>query len=111
MAARVLSWIVGVPFAIVLVIFAVSNRMIVRLDLWPSPFGLEVPVYLMVLVPLITGSLFGAALAWLAAGRLRAQIRTHTREVRRLEQKIEALKRQFQTATRKSVHARALSTE
>ncbi|KAF0146552.1 MAG: conserved exported protein of unknown function [Rhodospirillaceae bacterium] len=90
---RVLGWIIGTSFAIIMVIFAVSNRGLVRLDLWLLPFGIEMPVYLMVLGPLMIGFLFGVVVMWLAAGRLRARVRARTREVRLLEQK--ALKRQF----------------
>ncbi|VBB68677.1 hypothetical protein RIEGSTA812A_PEG_150 [invertebrate metagenome] len=95
---RILSWIVSLPFAAVLGVFAVSNRANVRLDLWPLPFGLEVPIYLIALGPLAVGFLLGLATTWVASGRLRVRIRARNREVRMLEQRTEALKHQLELA-------------
>ena len=69
MVVKVLGWILGVPFAIILVIFAISNRTSVRLDLWPLPFGIETPLYLLVLGPLAMGFLAGAVVVWLVRRR------------------------------------------
>jgi len=65
MIVKTLSWVLGIPFAVVLVIFAVSNHISVRLDLWPLPFWIETPLYLLVLGPLAMGFLIGGIAVWL----------------------------------------------
>lgn len=85
---------IGIPVAVALGIFAVSNRDAVRLDLWPLPFGLEAPVYLLALSSLVIGFLVGLVSTFVASGRLRVRIRARLREVRMLEQRTEALKHQ-----------------
>ena len=91
--------IVGIPVAVALGIFAVSNRDAVRLDLWPLPFGLEAPVYLLALIPLAIGFLIGLVSTLVASGRLRVRIWTRLREVRMLERRTETLKHQLPTGT------------
>jgi uncharacterized integral membrane protein len=74
-AGRVVAWIVGLPLAVVVVVFAVANRQTVELDLWPLPYSIDLPIYLAVLVPLLLGLLLGAAfmLPPLVAARRRAR--------------------------------------
>ena len=57
-----------------MVVFAVANRQEIHLDLWPLPFGIDIPAYLAVLGPLALGLVGGALPVWLssAAVRLRA---------------------------------------
>lgn len=92
---RILSVLVGIPVAVSLGLFAVSNRASVRLDLWPLPFGLEAPVYLLALSPLAIGFLLGIVSTFVASGPLRVRIRARLREVRMLEKRTEALKHQI----------------
>ncbi len=79
---KLLTWLVGLPTAVATAVFAVANRQEIRLDLWPLPFGLEVPAYMAVLVPLAAGLVSGALLVWLslAPARFRAM-----RDRRRLD--------------------------
>ena len=57
------GWLIGIPFALVISMFAVSNRGPVALALWPMPETLEVPVYLVVLLSLLAGFVLGAGAA------------------------------------------------
>ena len=61
---RLLNWIGGLILAAIVVTFALSNRQIVQIGLWPLIEGLELPLYLAVLLPLLIGMLLG----WLGAG-------------------------------------------
>jgi uncharacterized integral membrane protein len=61
---RLVRWIGGLILAAVVVTFALSNRQIVQIGLWPLIEGLELPLYLAVLLPLLLGILLG----WLGAG-------------------------------------------
>ena len=61
---RLIKWIGGLILAAIVVTFALSNRQIVQIGLWPFIEGLELPLYLAVLLPLLGGILLG----WLGAG-------------------------------------------
>ena len=63
--------LITLPIAVVVVSFAVSNRGSVALEFWPLPGDMLLPVYLMVLAPLVVGFLIGAFIAWLSAGKHR----------------------------------------
>lgn len=82
---KVVTWIVGAPLAAVAVVFSVANRGVTRIDLWPLPFSVDAPVYLLVLGALVVGLLVGALMAWLSAGRLRARLRERNGRVAELE--------------------------
>jgi putative membrane protein len=71
---RFLAWIVGLPLIVLVAVFAVANRAEIRFDLWPLPFGIDLPGYLAVLVPLGFGLACGFLLGWVTGlkARLRA---------------------------------------
>jgi len=57
------GWLIGVPVALLIAWFAVSNRSVVQLELWPLPGSLDAPLYLTVLIALLAGFILGAAAA------------------------------------------------
>jgi uncharacterized integral membrane protein len=87
---KFLWWIVLALAAIVLILFAVSNRETVSLGLWPLPALVELPLYLVVLGMLILGFLAGELVAWIGAWHWR-------REARRSRDRIAALERELET--------------
>lgn len=74
--------------AIFLILFAVSNRETVSIGLWPLPFLVELPLYLLFFLSLLIGALIGAGGAWIAG-------RSDRRELRRRRRRIEALEREL----------------
>ena len=58
-AARAAYTAVTVPFTVLAVLFAVSNRHAVEVHLWPLPGGMDVPVYMLALLALLAGFLIG----------------------------------------------------
>jgi uncharacterized integral membrane protein len=84
--------------AIFLILFAVSNRETVSLGLWPLPFLIDLPLYLLFFLSLLVGGLMGASAAWIAwrGGR---------RELRRRRRRIEALEREL-AATHSQMESR-----
>lgn len=88
---HLLRWIIGLPVTIVLVVFAVANRQIVPVDLYPLPVMAELPVYLVVLGALLTGFVLGLFAAWIAGHRHRSQARAESRRASRLEREVERL--------------------
>lgn len=73
--SRFISWIVMVPAAVVVVLFAVNNREVIGVDLWPLPFAASVPLFVIVLGALVIGFLVGATITWLSGGRARRRAR------------------------------------
>ena len=86
-------WSVTLIAAAVLVPFAIANRATVSLGLWPLPFLLEVPVYLLVLLTLLAGFCIGAAYVRIAGHWSRREIRRRRRRVEALEREAGATQR------------------
>jgi lipopolysaccharide assembly protein A len=70
---RLFAWIIGLPLAVAVTVFAVANRAEIRFDLWPLPFGVDLPAYLAVLAPLGVGLAVGFLSGW--ATGLKARLR------------------------------------
>ena len=88
-----LSWLVTLPITLVVVVFAVSNRESVALDLWPFRLEAQLPLFLLVLGCLLVGFLIGAGVMWWSSGAQRQRARAARREVTALERKIRQLER------------------
>jgi lipopolysaccharide assembly protein A len=54
------------PFILLLVVFALSNRQMAQLGLWPTDVSVELPLSLAILVPAAIAFLLGAVLMWFA---------------------------------------------
>ena len=91
---RRLSWIITIPFTLIVVVFAITNRGPVTVTLWPLPWIAELPLYLVVLGSLLVGFLVGAAIAWLSAGRRRHEARLTAERLRGVSAELTRLKRQ-----------------
>jgi lipopolysaccharide assembly protein A len=83
---RFIYWSITALVALVVVVFAVSNRAMVTLTLFPLPAALDAPLYLVVIAAVALGFLVGALVAWVGAGK-------HRRDARLLRQRIERLQR------------------
>lgn len=99
---RFLFWLLFVPFALVVVIFAVSNRASVSVDFWPLPFKQETPLYLLSLGTLAFGFFFGALLTWLSVAKWRVIAMSRKKDTDYAEAEIERLHQKL-----KEVEARA----
>lgn len=77
---------------VLVILFAVSNRTQVVLDIWPLPFQLPVPFYAPVMAAALLGFVGGAIVAWFSAGAVRRRARTASRKANDLEKDLENLK-------------------
>ncbi len=93
-----ISWLVTLPVTLAVVVFAVSNRTPVEIDLFPMPWHPVLPAYLLVLGSLFLGFLIGGVVAWLAGARQR-------RRARRLAIEADLLSRELAEARRKAAPA------
>ena len=83
---RFIYWLVTALIALVVVVFAVSNREYVPLNLFPLPQDpVKAPLFLVVIVALVLGFIVGALVAWLGGGRRRAEARALRRRIDRLQ--------------------------
>jgi|SRR5487761_1841560 uncharacterized integral membrane protein len=97
---RLVYWIAILGVAVVLGVFAVSNREAASLALWPLPFVVGLPLYLMVFAAVLAGFLVGVVTAWMAGAQRR-------RELRRCRRRNEALAREL-AATQAKLNAASL---
>lgn len=82
-----LRWLITVPLALVLIVFAVNNRHLVDVSLWPLDFIVRWPLFLFVYIGVVAGFLAGAAIAWASTAQLHRRARR-----RRVDEDIEAAK-------------------
>ena len=90
---RLLSWIILLPVALAVVAFSVVNRKPVALDLWPLPVTTERPVFLIVILSVFAGFVWGGLVAWISAARGRRRVIAERmagaeREVARLKERL-----------------------
>ncbi len=76
-----LSWIIMIPTAIAVIVFAAFNRGGVSVDFWPFPYAITVPLFSAVLASLLVGFGLGGLVAWVSAGRYRRQSRILARQL------------------------------
>ena len=89
---KLVHWLVTAPIALVLVVFAVSNRAEVTVTLWPLPFELQTWLFLVVLVALFVGFLIGGFVVWIGSLRRRREARQQARRIEMLEREMAGLR-------------------
>ncbi len=88
-----LSWLLTLPLAVVIVIFALSNRAGVKIGLWPTDFAPSVPIFLLPLGGLVVGFIVGAAAMWVGSLRWRRQARRQAARAAELERELAKIRR------------------
>ena len=92
---RILYRAAFLVIAIFLMLFAVSNRETVSVGLWPLPFLVDVPLYLLCFLSLVIGALMGLATAWTAGHGKRRELRARRRRIEALERELTATQSQI----------------
>ena len=87
---RIVNRAVFLVVAILLILFAVSNRETVSVGFWPLPFLADVPLYLLCFLSLLIGALIGSAVTWTAGHRNRRELRACRRRIEVLERELTA---------------------
>jgi lipopolysaccharide assembly protein A len=87
---RTFRWILIGLFALALVIFAVDNRQVVTVSLWPLPIEASMSLYLVVLLTLLVGFLIGELAAWMNGHRWRREARLKAKRIAELERELGA---------------------
>lgn len=87
-----LSWILTLPLMAVAVIFAIANRELVTIDLWPLALTIQAPLFVLVLGSAVVGLLAGAVVAWFSGGPTRRRARAARRRTAELERELARLR-------------------
>ena len=85
MMARLLGLALLLPLLLLLVLFGLSNRQEVALELWPFDLAWVVPLSVAMLILAAVAFLFGAAVTWASALAARRQTRRFREAARVLE--------------------------
>jgi uncharacterized integral membrane protein len=88
----VLKTFLAIVAAVAVVLFAVSNRDPVALELWPLPYRVESGLYAVVLIAVLIGFIAGAGAAWLSGAEKRRDLRAAHKRMREMEQSLARLK-------------------
>ena len=83
---------IGFILAVALAVFAIFNRHDVVLSVGPVYESLDFPLYLIALVFMGTGFVFGGVFVWLGAAPVRRTRRKQRRDIKKLEKELEKLK-------------------
>jgi uncharacterized integral membrane protein len=82
--------------AVFVILFAVSNRTTVSIALWPLPFLVDLPLYLLFFLSLLIGALIGVSVAWISGRRRRRELQRHRRRIEALERELSATQSQLE---------------
>ena len=91
--------LLAIPFLLLLLLFALSNREIVRVGLWPTDWSVEIMLSVLVLGGAAIAFLFGALTVWLAEIGRRRRLRRAERAVALLEAQVRDLKAEVQKSS------------
>ena len=89
---RFLFWLVVLPLAVAMAVFAVNNREAAFVDFQPLPYALEMPLYLLLISAVFFGLMIGGVAAWAGQHHWRARARDLHRRVKHLEGEIEGFR-------------------
>ncbi len=85
---RLINSIIAVIVALLVILFAVSNRQPVTIEIWPFPYQLALGLYAVILLALAVGFIAGAIGMWLVGGQKRRELRRLRRQTRDLEESL-----------------------
>ena len=85
---KFINSVIAAIVALLVVLFAVSNRQAVTVELWPLPYQLALPLYAVILLALLVGFIAGAIGMWMVDGERRREHRRLRRRARDLEQSL-----------------------
>ena|SRR5690242_17327681 len=95
---KFLSWIIVLVLLLVTGYFAVANREVVQIDLWPVFTKVAMPLYLGLICALALGFCLGAVVAWWSGRSARARARREARRADALLRERDALQMQLDAA-------------
>lgn len=107
---RIVNWTIGLPAALVAIVFAVANRQWITVSLDPlrrdAPrIAVDMPLWVLFFCGIFVGLLIGWAAAWFAQGKWRKATRETRIELIRLQNEHERERREQAQALTKTEDA------
>ena len=99
---KIFRLLLGLAGLVVIVSFAVSNRDVVSMALWPLPETFEVQLFWVFLFGLVVGAILGGLGTWLGGLRKRSEARYNRRKAQALEGQLQSIKDQHEAAEAKA---------
>ncbi len=85
---KIINTLIAIIVAVLVVLFAVSNRDVVVVQIWPFPLRIEAGLYAIILFAVLIGFMFGTVAAWMGGHRKRAELRAAKKRMREMEQSL-----------------------
>lgn len=85
---RFINTLIAAVVAVLVVLFAVSNRGVVIVELWPFPISVEAGLYAVILFAVALGFVAGLIGAWMGGRQTRKELRAGRKRMRDLEQSL-----------------------
>jgi putative membrane protein len=101
---RYLFWIIALPILALAGAFAAANHAAVTLSLWPLPYDMAMPTYVVVLGAFALGFLLAALWMWLSGLPVRFARRRLAREERKLEDENHRLREELDDVRARAAH-------
>ncbi|MBL12740.1 MAG: hypothetical protein CMM51_04105 [Rhodospirillaceae bacterium] len=89
---KIISWMTMVVVAVFLVLFTISNRPEIIVELWPLPYTLNLPLYLLLLVSAFLGFIAGVIITFFSSGTMRKNFRKAEKKAGNLEKELKKLR-------------------
>ena len=93
---KILNFLFSCIVLFLTVSFAVSNKQMFLLTLWPFPFAVQLPVSFIVLVFALLFFIFGGFYSWLLSVPVRTERHQQAKKIKELTQKIAEMEAQKQ---------------
>jgi uncharacterized integral membrane protein len=102
MFRKIATWIILVPLAALIIVFAVANRQAVTLSFDPfssanPAYAATLPLFAIIFAVLILGVIIGGIAAWTGQRKWRRVARRLDGEMRALHEEMDAVRRRFGT--------------
>ena len=101
--------LVAIILCLPLVLFALSNPVLVHLTLWPTDYVVDAPLSVSILVAMAVAFLLGAVVVWFSSLAQRRRARRAERMVRLLQAQVESLKAENKARAAPPVPGRTLA--
>ena len=110
---RFLAGLIGIPLALLIILFAVANRQNVTIGFDPfapttPAVSIELPLFAVVMLSLMIGVIVGGVASWMRQGKWRKETRRRRIEAERMEAETETARREAAAARRQASAAAAL---
>lgn len=98
---RIISYFTMMVVGFLVILFSITNRQFVALDLWPLPLFVDVPIYGVVIAIAVIGFIAGGIVAWFSGGRARRRARLESRRAHNLEKDLSTLNERIEDLEKK----------